>query len=193
MMPAAGNRFASKRRSIINVGFDWLADLVSSSSTDRIEQDNTDDEVCELINEIPNDKIDEIASNASMWRCGDEVQFSSVELTMKETTAQADDSEGLLYESMNYFVSRTSSVAKRTISKPLSFGVKYVGRAFDLAASVSQYLRRKPGMNLTYILDGVMDETRKSMALRMMSIKYQPCITSSHRICTQHHRWATTV
>ena len=163
-MPAAGSQFASKRRSIINVGFDWLADLVSNSdSVEEIEQDKTNDEVCELVDEIPNNKIDISASNASMWICGDEIQSSDVE--PKRT--RVNDSEGLLYESMRFYISKTSSVAKRVISRPLSFGAKYAGRAVDVAVSMGQYLRRKPGMNLTYVLDGIMDETRKSLCLRL--------------------------
>jgi len=42
------------------------------------------------------------------------------------------------------------------VSKPLSYGVQRLGRAFDFANSMRQYMKKRPGMNLTYVLDGVM-------------------------------------
>ena len=169
IMPAAGNRFASKKRTLMNVGVDWLADLVSSSESnlDAKNKDTDDsDAVCELVDDVPNSEIDGNAGNASMWVCEDDMQLSSVELAMGRNAISPrrrshSDDHGLLYESMDYLVSRTRSTAKRIMSKPLAFGLKYSGQAFDLAASMGQYLRRKPGMNLTYVLDGIMDETRE--------------------------------
>lgn len=172
IMPAAGSKFASKRRTLVNVGVDWLADLVSSydePSKEEVEKDisSDSDAVCELVDDVPNSEID--AGDVSMWICDDELALSSVELAMgkipttpKKRSRWTDDHyDGLLFESMQYLISRARSAAKRTISKPISFGMKHAGQAFDLAASMGQYLRRKPGMNLTYVLDGIMDETRK--------------------------------
>lgn len=171
-MPAAGNKFASKKRTLINVGVDWLSDLVTSydeSNEKEIESNRPmdSDAVCELVDDVPNNEID--AGNASMWICEDEITLSSVELAMGRESAGSqrrsrwtdDHYDGLLFESMQYLLSRTRSAAQRTISKPISFGMRYANQAFDLATSMGQYLKRKPGMNLTYVLDGIMDETRK--------------------------------
>jgi hypothetical protein len=172
IMPAAGSKFASKKRTLINVGVDWLADLVHSydeSDGKEIESNgpNDSDAVCELVDDVPNNEID--AGNASMWICEDEISLTSVELAMGRISAEprrrsrwADDHyDGLLFESMQYLLSRTRSAAQKSISKPISFGMRYANQALDLATSVGQYFRRKPGMNLTYVLDGIMDETRK--------------------------------
>jgi hypothetical protein len=67
---------------------------------------------------------------------------------------------------MDYLMSGVNSFAQRTVSKPLSFGVRRFGRALrpaldalDFASAMRQYLRRRPGMNLTFVLDGIMDDT----------------------------------
>jgi hypothetical protein len=86
----------------------------------------------------------------------------------RRTTCADDHYDGLLLESMEYLTSRTFSFAQSTVSKPLAFVSFGVGKALrpalsalDFAASMRHYLRPKPAMNLTYVLDGIMDETRK--------------------------------
>jgi hypothetical protein len=191
IMPAAGSRFASKKRSMINFGVDWLADLVSRyESSELAESNNADDNdaVCELVEEVSNNEIDGSAGNASMWICEDDDLLSSVELAMGRISVSPrrrtpTDDHGLLFESMDYLISRTRSVAQRTISKPLSYALRPALSAFDIAASMGQYLRRKPGMNLTYVLDGIMDETREllyQLIVIAMCLASQPFGLSSH-------------
>ena len=179
IMPAAGSRFASKRRAALGVGVDWLGDLIqrklvpSSVPDEEVKCDATN-AVCELVDDVPNDEIDGSVGNASAWICEDEKQISSVELAMgtssrrRRTTCADDHYDGLLLESMEYLTSRTFSFAQSTVSKPLAFVSFGVGKALrpalsalDFAASMRHYLRPKPAMNLTYVLDGIMDETRK--------------------------------
>lgn len=161
-MPAAGNRFASKRRGAINFGVDYLDDLIqrkildpSSSWAEDLDEADKDaaDTVC-----VVNDEAD--SENATSW-CEDD-DFSSVELAMGRITDKqssyrrrhwADDHhDGVLLESARYLFSN----ARSSVSKPVSFGVRRVGRALrpalsalDVASSMRQYLRRRPGMNLT--------------------------------------------
>ena len=179
IMPAAGNRFASKKRTLMNVGVDWLTDLVSSSESNQEAQTkDTDDSdaICELVDDVPNSEIDDSTGDASMWVCEDALQLSSVELAMGNIAISPprrtrSDECGLIFESMEYLVSRTRSAARRIISKPLSFGLKYTGHALDVAASMGQYLKRKPGMNLTYVLDGIMNETHGLRPFDMAAFK----------------------
>eukprot|EP00804_Cyclotella_cryptica_P015435 CCRYP_008074-RA/>CCRYP_008074-RA protein AED:0.28 eAED:0.28 QI:173/1/1/1/0.33/0.75/4/2971/760 len=189
IMPAAGSRFASKKRGMINFGVDWLADLIqrnlmySSESGKEIDDINTVDDsdaVCELDGEISDSDIDGSVGTSSVWICEDEIPLSSVELAMGKISSKSrrrtpwldDHYDGLLLESVEYLISRAYSFAETAVSKPLSYGVKRAGdalrpalSALDFAASMRQYLRRKPGMNLTYVLDGIMDENRKWLLL----------------------------
>jgi hypothetical protein len=77
-----------------------------------------------------------------------------------------DHYDGVMLESMNFLLSGVNSFAQKTISRPIAFGVRRFGRALrpaldalDFAAAMRQYLRRRPGMNLTYVLDGIMDDS----------------------------------
>jgi len=173
IMPAAGSKFASKTRGMVTFGVDWIADLVQRkllvSSTEVAQQD-----------EGPADDVEDEDKNTTSLYCEDD-DISSVELAMGRITGNQSNSpslsrrvrrwsddhyDGVVFESINYLLSNTFSRARSSVSKPLTFGVQRFGRAirpalsaFDFAASMRQYLRRRPGMNLTYVLDGVMDET----------------------------------
>lgn len=174
VMPAAGSKFVSKKGGMLNFGVDWLGDLIqrkllTSDDDDQTESQGTD-ELCV-------DLSDAGGENTTSWVC-EEDEESSVGLAMgtvkrKRSSASSpsarlrpdDQYGGILVESMNYLLSNAFHVAKSSISKPLSFGARRLGRAIrpaisalDVASSMRQYLRRRPGMNITYVLDGVMDE-----------------------------------
>ena len=158
IMPAAGSKFASKRRGMVNFGWDWLeSKLTSADEEEDGENDDStdDDEFCDIIEE--DDDISDVGdvNNTTTWACEDDI--SSVEMAMgrikpRRTRRWSDPS---VSESMQYLLSKWFHNAKTSVAKPLSFGAK----TFDFASSMRQYLRKRPGMNLTYILDGVMDET----------------------------------
>jgi len=187
IMPAAGSRFASTRRGAINFGVDWLGDVIQrkilTPSSSSLEKDGLEqqggasgaDGICVVEEDTTNS--DGNGTDATSWWCEDD-DVSSVELAMmgRITGKQSGSSpsspprrwsddyyDGVLHESASYVFEGMKS----SVSKPLSlFGVRRLGRAlrpalsaFDFAASLRQYLRSKPGMNLTYVLDGIMDET----------------------------------
>jgi len=168
---------------MLNFGVDYLSDLIerklliSSSSTKEEgllpllpHSQDDDDEVCAQIDNDYN------MSDPDVWLCDDDT--SSVEMAMGRIKMKKqprslfknrwsdDHYDGVMLESMNYLLSGVNSFAQTTISKPISYGVKRFGRALrpafdalDFAAAMRQYLRRRPGMNLTYVLDGIMDDT----------------------------------
>jgi len=156
IMPAAGSTFASKRRGMVSFGWDWLeSKLISTADEDDASTAN-DDSFC-IVEDIFSDAGDD---NATSFWCEDDV--SSVERAMGEGSSSDSplrrsysDDHGVVFESMSFLLSKTS----RGVSKPLSYGVQRLGRAFDFANSMRQYMKKRPGMNLTYVLDGVMDET----------------------------------
>ncbi|KAL7534882.1 hypothetical protein ACHAXR_006139, partial [Thalassiosira sp. AJA248-18] len=168
IMPAAGSQFASKRRGMVNFGVDYLGDLIKrkvliSSPEEESDEDQAADGFCVVNDEMPQDE------NITSGWCEDD-DFSSVELAMgriaeKQTRRvrwSDDHYDGVLLESAKYLFSG----AKSSVFKPLSVGVRRLGRALrpalsalDVASSLRQYLRKRPGMNLTYVLDGIMDET----------------------------------
>jgi len=157
IMPAAGSQFASKRRGAINFGVDWLGDVIQRKLLASPSKEERDDE-------DPYDEL-EYAHNTTSWRC-DYDDLSSVELAMgrrndKQMNASSvprrardwsdDHYDGVMVESVNFLLSNTFSIAKSSI-----FGLWRLGRilrpalsAFDLATTLSQYLRHRPGMNLT--------------------------------------------
>jgi len=177
IMPAAGRQFASKRRGALNFGIDWLGDQIQrkilSSSSEEPDEGPAADGFCA----VEEDMVGE--NSTTSWRCEDD-DFSSVDLAMGRITEiqsnghpstrpdrywSDDHYDGVVFESINYLLSNTFSKAKSSVSRPLSFGVRRFGRAirpalsaFDFASSMRQYLRHRPGMNLTYILDGIMEE-----------------------------------
>ncbi|KAL9184591.1 hypothetical protein ACHAXT_012561 [Thalassiosira profunda] len=166
IMPAAGSKFASKRRGAINFGVDWLADLIQRKYLDaEPKADDEPDGIC-----VTDDEMEDVAyDDGSSWWCEDDDASSSVELAMEGTASprrkQRRSDGSVVVESASYLLSNTASKAKETIAKPLKFGVRRFGRAlrpalsaFDVASSMRQYLRKRPGMNTTYVLDGVMDE-----------------------------------
>jgi len=157
IMPAAGSTFASKRRGMVSFGWDWLeSKLISTADEDDASIAN-DDSFCVVEDDIFSDAGDD---NATSFWCENDV--SSVERAMGEGSSDSSqlrrsysDDHGVVFESMNFLLSKTA----RGVSKPLSYGVQRLGRAFDFANSMRQYMKKRPGMNLTYVLDGVMDET----------------------------------
>lgn len=175
IMPASGNKFVSKRGGLVNFGVDWLGDLIQRKllTFDGEEQDGSSgtDDLCVDVSGADGE-------NVTSWVCEDD-EASSVELAMgtskrkqsgdlsRSTRLQSDDQYGgIVVESMNYLLSNMFHVAKSSVSKPLLFGARRFGRAIrpaisalDVASSMRQYLRRRPGMNITYVLDGVMDES----------------------------------
>ena len=184
IMPAAGSKFASTRRGMLNFGVDYLSDLIqrklmirSSSSDEQVStttspSDDGEDVVCI---QIEDDFGKYNFSDPEMWLCDDDT--SSVELAMGRINVRQpksvfnkkwsdDHYDGVMLESMNFLLSGVNSFAQKTISRPISFGVRRFGRALrpaldalDFAAAMRQYLRRRPGMNLTYVLDGIMDDS----------------------------------
>lgn len=183
IMPAAGSKFASKKRGVINFGVDWLGDLIERkvlSSSEKSEDKSpvtgktvtvtTDDTICKLVDEVCDVDIDGNGANGTAWDCDDAIPISSVELAMGRIRTKSrrrsrwlDDHYGeVMLESADYLL----SAAYSKIARPLSFVVRKAGvalrpalSAFDFASSLRQYLKREPGMNLTYVLDGIMDET----------------------------------
>ena len=149
----------SESFKFINFGVDWLGDLLTSSSPKDGNPATADDGFC-----APDDEmLKGMGDNTTLGWCGDE-GYSSVELAMGGMTEKRlisssisdDHYDGVLFESANYLLSNTFSFAKSTVAKPLSFGVRRFGRvlkpalsAFDFASSMREYLRRRPGMNLT--------------------------------------------
>ncbi|KAL7455521.1 hypothetical protein ACHAWC_007061 [Mediolabrus comicus] len=183
IMPAAGSKFASTRRGMLNFGVDYLSDLIerklmipSSSSDEQVSTtspiDDGEDVVCI---QIEDDFGKYNFSDPEMWLCDDDT--SSVELAMGRINVRQpksvfnkkwsdDHYDGVMLESMNFLLSGVNSFAQKTISRPIAFGVRRFGRALrpaldalDFAAAMRQYLRRRPGMNLTYVLDGIMDDS----------------------------------
>ena len=159
IMPAAGSKFASKRRGMVNFGWDYLeSKLIAYEEEDKSNSDDADDDgFC-----IVDDLFDEDENSTESWLCEDDI--SSVELAMGRITEKRgrgrwSDDHGVLHESMIFLLSNTIRGAKSSVAKPFSAGVQRLGQAFDFATSMRQYLRKRPGMNLTYVLDGVMDET----------------------------------
>jgi hypothetical protein len=184
IMPKAGSKFASTRRGMLNFGVDYLSDLIerkllmSSSSTKEGQlpllpaSDEDDDEVCAQIEKHYYNTSDPDDS----WTCDDvtsSVEMAMGRIKMKERPRSLfknrwsdDHYDGVMLESMHYLLSGVNSFTQKTISKPISFGLRRFGRALrpaldalDFAAAMRQYLRRRPGMNLTYVLDGIMDDT----------------------------------
>ncbi len=174
VMPAAGKKFVSRRGGMLNFGVDWLSDLIQRkllSSDDELDGSQGTDELCV-------DESDTDGENGTSWKC-EEDDASSVELAMgtikrkrlgaspRRTRLRPDDQYGgIIVESMNHLLSNMFHVTKLSISKPLSFGARRLGRALrpamsalDVVSSMRQYLRRRPGMNITYVLDGIMDES----------------------------------
>lgn len=179
IMPKAGSKFASTRRGMLNFGVDYLSDLIerklliSSPSTKNqpllLPTSEDDDAICLQMDNDHN------ISDSDAWLCDESI--SSVEMAMGRIKVKqprsllknrwADDHyDGVMLESMDYLMSGANSFAQRTVSKPLSFGVRRFGRALrpaldalDFASAMRQYLRRRPGMNLTFVLDGIMDDT----------------------------------
>jgi hypothetical protein len=149
IMPAAGSRFASKRMGMVNFGVDWLNDVIQrkilSSSSEDGDDESDEGAVCD----------DDYHGNSTSMYCDDEDNLSSVEMAMNDQSSSRrpsgwhdDPNDGLVLESASYLFSKAS--------KPLSSGVKRVGRvlrpalsAIDFASSMRQYLKRRPGMNLT--------------------------------------------
>ena len=159
IMPKAGSKFASKRMGMVNFGVDWLDDVIQRKLLTPDEGEG-DDRIC--FDESDNE-------NGTYWRC-EEDDISSIELAMgtnkREQSTDAlsrrarrwsdDHYDGVVLESVNYLLSNTFGVAKSYVSKPLSSGVRRLGRALrpalsaiDVASSMRQYLRRRPGMNIT--------------------------------------------
>ncbi|KAL7543957.1 hypothetical protein ACHAWF_007496 [Thalassiosira exigua] len=177
IMPAAGSKFASKRRGMVNFGVDWLGDLIQRQSSEG-EPEKDGGEVDDGFCVAEDDSREGSDEDDPSWWCEDDV-FSSVELAMEPDELRSEDAttrpsrrwsddhyDGVLFESMNYLFANAMSRAGSSLSKPISFGVRRFGRALrpalsalDVAASLRQYLKKRPGMNLTYVLDGVMDET----------------------------------
>jgi predicted patatin/cPLA2 family phospholipase len=175
IMPASGNKFVSKRGGLVNFGVDWLGDLIQRKllTFDGDEQDGSSgtDDLCVDVSGADGE-------NVTSWVCEEDLA-SSVALALgtskrkqsgdlsRSTRLQSDDQYGgIVVESMNYLLSNMFNVAKSSVSKSLLFGARRFGRAIrptisalDVASSMRQYLRRRPGMNITYVLDGVMDES----------------------------------
>lgn len=179
IMPKAGSKFASTRRGMLNFGVDYLSDLIerkllmSSNSAKSqpllLPASDDDDAICVQMDNDYN------ISDSDAWLCDEGI--SSVEMAMGRIRVKrsgsvvnnrwADDHYGgVMFESVDYLLSGVNSFAQRTVSKPISFGVKRFGRALrpaldalDFASAMRQYLRRRPGMNLTFVLDGIMDDT----------------------------------
>ncbi len=160
IMPAAGSRFASKRMGMVNFGVDWLDDVIQrkllTPSSDGVEPD-------------VDESVDVNDENATSRWC-EEDAISSIELAMgKSKRKQSTDAsfrpghrwsddhyDGVVLESVNYLLSDAFGVAKSCIAKPLSSGVRRLGltlrpalSAIDFVSSMRQYLKRRPGMNLT--------------------------------------------
>ena len=175
VMPAAGKKFVSRRGGMLNFGVDWLSDLIQrkllSSDDDELDGRQDNDELCV-------DESDTDGKNGTSWMC-EEDDASSVELAMgaitrkrsaassRSTRLRPDDQYGgIIVESMNHLLSNMFHLTKLSVAKPLSIGARRMGRALrpavsalDVASSMRQYLRRRPGMNITYVLDGIMDES----------------------------------
>jgi hypothetical protein len=175
IMPAAGPRFASRRRGMVNFGVDWLGDLIrrkllSPSSSDDEDYgasggDETDGICVDESDDFDND------DNATSWWCEDANDISSIELAMgtsnRNSPADAssrrrgrrwsdDHYDGVVLESANYLLSNVFGAVKSYVSVPLSSGARRLGTAIrpalsaiDFASSMRQYLKRRPGMNLT--------------------------------------------
>ena len=175
IMPKAGSQFASTRRGMINFGVDYLSDLIerkllisSSSTKDQpllLPASDDNDAVCAQIDNDYN------ISDSDAWLCDDgtssvEMAMGRIKVKQRPKNRWSDDHfDGVMHESMNYILSGINSFAQTIISKPISDGARRFGRALrpardalDFAASMRQYLRRRPGMNLTFVLDGVMDD-----------------------------------
>jgi YD repeat-containing protein len=149
IMPAAGSRFASKRMGVVNFGVDWLDDVIQrkflSTSSEDGEEKSDEGAVCD----------DDNDGNATSLYCDDEDNLSSVEMAMNDQSSSRrprvwhdDPNDGLVLESARYIFSK--------VTGPLSSGVTRVGSvlrpalsAIDFASSLRQYLKRRPGMNLT--------------------------------------------
>ena len=149
IMPAAGSRFASKRMGVVNFGVDWLDDVIQrkflSTSSEDGEEKSDEGAVCD----------DDNDGNATSLYCDDEDNLSSVEMAMNDQSSSRrprvwhdDPNDGLVLESARYIFSKATA--------PLSSGVRRVGSvlrpalsAIDFASSMRQYLKRRPGMNLT--------------------------------------------
>ena len=158
IMPAAGSRFASKRMGMVNFGVDWLDDVIQrkllTPSSDGVEPD-------------VDESVDVNDENATSRWCEEDV-ISSIELAMgtnkrKQSTDASfrsghlwSDDHGVVLESVNYLLSDAFGVAKSCIAKPLSSLLRRLGltlrpalSAIDFVSSMRQYLKRRPGMNLT--------------------------------------------
>ncbi|KAL3806177.1 hypothetical protein ACHAXA_000693 [Cyclostephanos tholiformis] len=171
IMPAAGPRFASRRRGMVNFGVDWLGDLIRrkllTPSSDDVASDASDDGpdgICvDESDDFDND-------NATSWWCEDGDDVSSIELAMgtsnwnRSTDASSrqgrrwtdDHYDGVVLESANYLLSNVFGAAKSYVSMPLLSVTRRLGMALrpalsaiDFASSMRQYLKRRPGMNLT--------------------------------------------
>lgn len=146
IMPAAGNRFASKRMGMVNFGVDWLDDVIQRKVLSTSSEDS---------DEESDKRGDHYDGNTTSLYCDDEDNFSSVEMAMNDQSSSRrsrgwhdDPNDGLVLESASYLFSMAS--------EPISSVVRRVGRvllptlsAIDFASSMRQYLRRRPGMNLT--------------------------------------------
>ena len=160
IMPAAGSRFASKRMGMVNFGVDWLDDVIQrkllTPSSDGVEPD-------------VDKSVDVNDENATSRWCEDDA-ISSIELAMgtskrKQSTDASsrpgrrwsdDHYDGVVLESVDYLLSDAFGTAKSYIAKPFSSGVRRLGlalrpalSAIDFVSSMRQYLKRRPGMNLT--------------------------------------------
>lgn len=146
IMPAAGNRFASKRMGMVNFGVDWLDDVIQRKILSTSSEDSEEE------SDIRGDYYD---GNTTSLNCDDEDNLSSVEMAMNDQSSSRrsrgwhdDPNDGLVLESASYLFSKASGT--------LSSGVRRIGRllrptlsAIDFASSMKQYLKRRPGMNLT--------------------------------------------
>ena len=159
---------------MLNFGVDYLSDLIerklmSSTSTKNqplmLPASQDDDLLCLQVDSDYNISV------SDAWQCGEGV--SSVEMAMGRIKLKQpryrwsdDHYDGVMFESMDYLLSGVSTFAQKIVSKPISFGVRRFRRALrpaldalDFASATRQYLRRRPGMNLTFVLDGIMDDT----------------------------------
>ncbi|KAL3806175.1 hypothetical protein ACHAXA_000691 [Cyclostephanos tholiformis] len=154
IMPAAGPRFASRRRGMVNFGVDWLGDLIRrkllTPSSDDVASDASDDGpdgICvDESDDFDND-------NATSWWCEDGDDVSSIELAMgtsnwnRSTDASSrqgrrwtdDHYDGVVLESANYLLSNVLGAAKSYVSMPLLSVTRRLGMALRPALSAIDF------------------------------------------------------
>lgn len=162
IMPAAGSRFASKRRGMYSFGVDYLSgkirdcapiwvairptfshptckmytkDLIQRrllSYDDEEQDEDAGDGICASEGDAP---------EQDNWYCNDEEEMSSVQLAMRSTAQKRstharwsdDHYDGVMLESMSYLTTRSFSAVKSALTKPLMYGIGKFGKALKPA------------------------------------------------------------